>query len=244
MDRPTDKLAQRASPSGGAYGMAEGFTRAVIEATTFQAFRRILRATIAAKWNLGLDATDDCHELAHMSYHGPTIVSAVRIVGWREEPMYDEHPDIDFASFRRPLIKLIELMPGTLEDARTAFRRQEVLDAWFGSWNRRELPPPTEPASTIARVELLDNLGNVVAEADFGSDTDLHWRPTPIMTGIDITSALGRADELERIAAFEAGWDNFSIAEDLREQAAALRRQVSIAQHAPRLAARAAEGQG
>ncbi|NMF89216.1 hypothetical protein [Aromatoleum petrolei] len=72
--------------------------------------------------DLGLDTTDDCRELAHMSYLGPTVVSAVRIVGWREDPVYDEHASIDFTSLRRRLVKLIELSPGTFEDARTAVR--------------------------------------------------------------------------------------------------------------------------
>lgn len=75
--------------------------------------------------------------------------------------------------------------------------------------NRREHPSPIEPASGIARVELLDNLGNAVAAADFGSDAEaLHWRPTPIITGLDINSALERAARQRRLEIFDRlGYD-------------------------------------
>lgn len=49
MDTSTDNLALRAGPSGAASVIAKGVTRAVIEAATFEAHRRVLKATIAAK---------------------------------------------------------------------------------------------------------------------------------------------------------------------------------------------------
>lgn len=217
---------------GGAFGVIS----ALIELAAFNADKQILRSTIDAKAALGLAFDAELRALNGLRYDGPTIVSAARVVGWQVLPMYDDQP-VDFASFTVSASQTIWLAPQTLESARRRLQPQALLDFWYGQEGYRHPEDPDEwPGFGMRRLELLDNLGNVVAQAEIAFDGQVTWIDVAPMGEAEIAVTLQLAAKLEAEASEEARWDNFSSAESLREQAAGLRRSVSIVMNAERLA--------
>lgn len=211
---------------------------AVIQIAAFNAEKQILKSVISAKCALGLEASNDRSVLENLRYEGATVVSSVRIAGWIELPMYDDQP-IDFASFRVTTEKKLSIVPQSLENAKHMMQSQFLLDTWYGVDGYVQPQDPDEFVDTgMTRVELIDNLGNVVAQAAVSFEGEVKWDESIHMNEADIADTLQKAGELESQASYEVAMaDNFDTARSLREQASGLRRKVSIAQNVMRLAA-------
>ena len=137
----------------------------------------------------------------------------------------------------------LDIVPQSLDRTKQMLQLRFMLDAWFGEGF--EYPNYNAPDfdfeedginSDVTGVLLLDNLGNVVAEAEVREGSP-SWVEIPIKDGIEITAMADQAAALDAEAAEEARWDNFCSAGNCRRAADRIRRQISIAQHAGRLAA-------
>lgn len=166
--------------------------------------------------------------------YGSSFVSTVKLQGWQEEPMYDDHPDL--ATFRVLTSVEVSLAPQSLAQAKLLISSEFVQAAWNGTEHFAMYGTSTHANHTgVTGVEVLDNFGNVVAEASVAFDGEVRWVEVNPMTNAEIAEIERRAREIEAEASFEAGWDNFSTAQALRSQAGSFRRMISIAKNARRL---------
>lgn len=159
-----------------------------------------------------------------------TTISTLRIVGWREEPMYDEHPSL--ATYAVKAYKTLSLKPQTLSAAKALIQPQYLLDAWYGvdGYSHPEsFDDENWPDSGMTRLELIDAFGRLVAEADVDFRGNVTWADPLLLTEEQIAKIEIQANSLYSQATVESGWDNFSTAANLREEADSLLRKVSIA---------------
>jgi hypothetical protein len=157
-----------------------------------------------------------------------TTISTLRIVGWREEPMYDEHPSL--ATYTVQAYKTLALGPQTLGAAKALIQPKYLLDAWYGvdGYSHPEsFEDENWPGRGMTRLELIDEFDCLVAEAVVDFNGNVTWADPPSLTEEQIAEIERQAKTLYSQATVESGWDNFSTAANLREEAASLLRKVS-----------------
>jgi hypothetical protein len=149
------------------------------------------------------------------------LVSRIDIEGRMCRDMYDEHPG--FAYFYVDAHRSVPVpKPLTLAlaqaTAELAWERICAADA------RTEDFEEHDGQFNASRMVLRGRDGTVMQSFENG-----HW-VSEFNAPEDWDALLVRARELESEASIEAGWDNFSTAENLRHSATALRRRVTISQ--------------
>jgi hypothetical protein len=150
------------------------------------------------------------------------LVSRIDIEGRMCRDMYDEHPG--FAYFyvdshrsvpvRKPLT--LALAQATAELAWQRLSADESADTEDFEEHDGDFSPN--------RIVLRGRDGTVMQSFENG-----HW-VSEFDAPEEWAALLTQARELESEASIEAGWDNFSTAENLRHRATALRRRVTISQ--------------
>lgn len=222
---------------------------AIASISAFESAKRTLQIIIKAKKKRGMDYSSELLSVRSMRYDGATLVSAIQLTGWQEHAMSDDGSCAGSYTTRTSIT--INIAPQTLEDAQRLIQPQFLLDSWHGEegfsypdYNAPDFDFDRDDVGTdVDGVLLLDNLGEVVAEAE------VNCRPRAYEGGIrwvevhqskneaDIAVMLKQADECDSKASEEARWDNFDSAKSLRARAGGIRRQISIAQNVLRLAA-------
>lgn len=210
---------------------------AMFDIAKFNTEIRILSSAIDAKRELGLNAESDRRQLSSFRYLGATVVASMSIIGWKLMPMSDDGSVA--GDFSVSSSKTISIVPQTLASAKSTIQMQHLLDIWFecDGFNLDSFDPMYGPDSGFSSVRLLDNFGNVVAEAEAYFEGDqISWKQISPMSESEITEILQQASELDKEGSEESRWDNFDTARKLWEKADSLRRNIEISQNCSRLA--------
>lgn len=208
---------------------------ALFQVASFNLEKNILNSVMCAKLDLGLDYQDEYKAHNAMKYSGATYVSSIRIIGWTRMAMYDDMP-IEFASFDRDTNSTFSINPQTLQSAKQFITPQYLLDSWYDTEGYKH--PENENAILLegmTGLEVIDNLGNVVAYAKVNLDGEVQWNESVAMSESEIEKANIQVKEIYSEASLEASWDNFETARNLRNQAQAISRKIAIALNAKRL---------
>lgn len=144
----------------------------------------------------------------------PDLVSKMVICGLRERPMYDDAPSI--ASFFTPVEKAIDFPLMPLDWIMSQLTVEQLQSVFF-------------TADTLSRLEMYDDTGNLICEADITGHVEWHERQA--MSDEEIQQYEAQARELYHEAAVERGWDNHSTADALNERSSSILRKVEIAKN-------------
>lgn len=157
-----------------------------------------------------------------------TFICRIEIVGLLSRSMYDEHPSLafyhvdasesvfvpPFCSFERAVDIGIRAF-AVLEAKEQAKGDDEECDGDFSP----------------GHVVFYDGANNLVFEFDGNRQSAEQKLAFPISPASEHEAMLKDADDLDRDSHREAAWDNFSTAERMRNDSAALRAIVSKARH-------------
>ena len=206
---------------------------AMLDVANFNLNQKLTQSVIQAKFSLGLPYESEIYQNTNV-YDGKTYIDSIHIIGWRLAPMYD-HAPISFASYAVNQIAVLHTKPQTLLSAKESITQQFIINSWYGEDSDYVIPDSSEVTSAMSGLELLDNFGNVVAFAKIGANDEIQWQETPVMNKYEIAFQDREVRRLLELASVEAGWDNFGTADQLRNDAKAIKRNISIATHAKNL---------
>ena len=190
----------------------------------------ILKNVYQALLDLGLPTGAAIDRLQAHVYEGTTFIAGLRISGRQLLDMYDSHPGV--AYFPIDCSTFASLPAMTIEQAKKHLSKDVIESFWWAEVQPDEFCQH-EPGSWITTLDLLDNLGNVVAVGAY-REGFVDWQEPKL---VDIPSVLSKVTELRAGASYESSWDNFETARGLMQRASHLLKQVSISQHAKRVAA-------
>lgn len=206
-------------------------TTAVLHAASsyarFTLGRSILDLFISAKIKLGLPIADDLEErrALYSEYTGPRLVAGLRIDGWSEHEMYDGYPG--FASFTTTRSCKVQFpIAGRLSVIQSQISAARVRECWESECRDVEL------SIGVNAIALLDCCGRVAASGRIMKE-EIAWDCVPELGNAEIQAAMQRVRDLHSEASFERGWDNFSTAEGLEDQARKLQDIIEINQTRP-----------